>query len=148
MSDKWKASSSTHEIVRDLVANHHTHLTDVVDDIAIVFKLKASKKGSRPILGTASKAPALLSVLGDRSYKFVLTIADDCWSKLNHDQRIALIDHLLCYIGGKEDSKSGEMKYFMQTPDVMYFTEETSRHGNWRSDIALPDSDKKESEET
>ena len=139
---RWKASSSTHEIIRDLTANHHPHLVDIVDDIVVVFKDKASRKGDRPILGTTAKAPAILSVLGEREYQFVLTIGNDCWVKLNEAQRTALIDHLLCFIGGKEDEKTGEMKYFMQTPDVFYFSEEESRHGNWRADVEYPSNKK------
>ena len=146
MSDKWKASSSTQDIIRDLVANHHPHLVDIIDDIVVIFKDKASKKGDRPILGTTAKAPAILSVLGERDYKFVLTIGNDCWMKLTDPQKEALLDHLLCFIGGQEDEKTGEMKYFMQTPDIFYFSEEEMRHGNWRSDVEYP-SEKKKSDE-
>ena len=77
-----------------------------------------------------------------REVSFVLTIGNDCWVKLNEAQRTALIDHLLCFIGGKEDEKTGEMKYFMQTPDVFYFSEEESRHGNWRADVEYPSNKK------
>ena len=141
MSQKWKASSSTHETIRDLIANHHPHLADIVDDIVVVFKDKASVKGDRPILGTTAKAPAILSILGEREYRFVLTIGNDHWTLLKECQREALIDHLLCFIGGKEDEKTGEMKYYMQTPDIFYFSEEEERHGNWRSDIIYPKKD-------
>ena len=30
----------------------------------------------------------------------------------------------------------------MQTPDVFYFSEEESRHGNWRADVEYPSNKK------
>lgn len=146
MSEKWKASSLTNELLHDLVGNCHPHLVDVMDDIAIIFKDKASRKGETPIMGTTAKAPAILSVLGEREYKFVITLANDCWALLNDEHRRALLDHLLCFIGGVEDEKTGEMKYFIQTPDVFYFSQEIERNGNWRVDVNL--NPEEEEEET
>lgn len=147
MSDKWKASSSTQEIVNQLIGQHHPHLVDIMDDIVIVFKEKASKKGDRHIIGTTAKAPAILSILGEREYKFVITIGNDCWSVLNLEQQTALLDHLLCFIGGEEDEKTGEMKFFMQTPDIFYFSEEVERHGSWRENIKTPSEEEQKTSE-
>jgi len=145
--DKWKASPELHDKLKDLIANHHTHLTDVCDDIVIVFKEKASKKGDLVIYGKTSKAPAILSVLGERQYKFVIEIGNDAWQKLTSDQQIALMDHQLCFITGKEDEQTAEMKYTLTEPDVYYFTEEIARNGHWRPVINL-DETSEENKET
>ena len=138
MSDKWKAGPEVQEQINHLIGNAHPHLVDIMDDIVVIFKEKCSRKGGRPILGKTSKAPAILSVLGEHTYEFVIELGADCWNNLNEPQRLALLDHLLCFIGGEEDEKSGEMKYFLSTPDVYYFSEEVERNGSWREDM-MPD---------
>jgi len=138
MSDKWKAGPEVQEQINHLIGNAHLHLVDIMDDIVVIFKEKCSRKGGRPILGKTSKAPAILSVLGEHTYEFVIELGADCWNNLNEAQRLALLDHLLCFIGGEEDEKSGEMKYFLSTPDVYYFSEEVERNGSWREDM-MPD---------
>jgi hypothetical protein len=138
MSDKWKAGPEVQDQINHLIGNAHPHLADIMDDIVVIFKEKCSRKGGRPILGKTSKAPAILSVLGEHTYEFVIELGADCWNNLNEAQRMALLDHLLCFIGGEEDEKSGEMKYYLSTPDVFYFSEEVERNGSWREDM-MPD---------
>ena len=135
MSDKWKAGPEVNEMINNLIGNVHPHLADICNDIAVIFKDKASRKGGVPILGKTSKAPAILSVLGEHSYEFVIEIGADCWVNLTEPQRLALLDHLLCFIGGEEDEKTAEMKYHLTSPDVSYFSGEMERNGNWRADI-------------
>ena len=139
MSDKWKAGPEVQEQINHLIGNAHPHLADIMDDIVVIFKEKCSRKGGRPILGKTSKAPAILSVLGEREYQFVIELGADCWNQLNADQRIALLDHQLCFIGGEEDEKTAEMKYHLTTPDVFYYSEEIDRHGHWRPDLSPAD---------
>ena len=135
--DKWKASAETHDKLKDLIASHHTHLVDVLDDIVIIFKEKASKKGDLIVYGKTSKAPAILSLLGEREWKFLIEIGYDAWQKLNDTQQTALLDHQLCFITGKEDEQTAAMKYSLTEPDVSYFTEEIARNGHWRPVINL-----------
>ena len=132
MSTKWKASPELHLQLQEVIANHHPHLSGIFDDIVIIFKEKCSKRGGVSILGTTSKAPSILSVLGEQAYAFVIELGADEWNNLNLEQRNALLDHQLCFIKGEEDEKTGDMKYYLTTPDVYYFSEEVERHGNWR----------------
>jgi hypothetical protein len=145
MSDKWKAGSEVQDQINSLIGNAHPHLASIMEDIVVIFKEKCSRKGGTPILGKTSKAPGILSVLGEHNYKFVIELGADCWVNLNAGQRNALLDHLLCFIGGEEDEKTADMKYFLTTPDVYYFSEEINRNGNWRTDI-LPDGEPEEEE--
>ena len=134
--DKWKANEQTHTSVKELIANHHPHLADICDDIVVIFREKSPNKGGRPILGKTSKAPAILSLLGERAYRYVLEIGFDNWNTMLPNQKMALLDHLLCFIGGEEDEQSAEMKYFMREPDIYYFQEEVDRNGHWRQELA------------
>jgi len=146
--DKWKASEKTHAVVKDLIGNHHPHLADICDDIVVIFREKAPKKGGRPVRGKTSKAPAILSLLGERAYQFVLEIGFDYWNVMTDVQQKALLDHLLCFIGGEENEQTAEMKYFMQEPDIYYFTEEVDRNGHWRQELADLLSEVDEDDET
>jgi len=143
--DRWKAGEDIQESIRTLVGEAHPHLADIVDDIIVIFREKASKKGGIPVLGKTGKAPALLSLLGERQYKFIVELGADTWTDLDEAQRLALLDHQLCYIGGEEDEKTCEMKYHLNEPDISYFSGEVERRGHWRPDLTPP---KEESEDT
>jgi hypothetical protein len=147
-SDKWKAKEELHDVLRELIGERHSHLADIMDDIVILFKEKASKKGGAPVFGKTSKAPAILSVLGEREYKFVLEMGWDVWTQLDESQSKALLDHLLFFIGGVEVEESGEMKYFLREPDIYYFSEEIEVHGHWRPDLSPQEEEQKEEEDT
>ncbi len=134
--DRWKAGDQVQEQIRNLIGQAHPHLVDICDDIIVIFKEKASRKGGRPVLGKTSKAPALISLLGEREYQFVIELAADTWNQLDDAQKNSLLDHQLCFIGGEEDQKSGEMKYHMTAPDISYFSSEVERNGHWRPDLS------------
>jgi hypothetical protein len=135
MSDKWKAGDEIQLMINTLIGEAHPHLADIADEIVVIFKDKCSRKGNTPILGKTSKAPAILSVLGEADYKFVIELGADCWNQLDPDQKKALLDHQLCFIGGSEDEKTAEMKYHLRSPDIFYFSEEVERNGSWRPDL-------------
>lgn len=134
--DRWKAGEEVQDTVKTLIGEAHPHLADICDDIICIFKEKASRKGGQPTLGKTSKAPALISLLGERDYQFVIELAADTWNELDEAQKKALLDHQLCFIGGEEDEKSGEMKYHITSPDISYFSSEVERNGHWRPDLS------------
>jgi hypothetical protein len=129
----WQAGadSGVPEIMKGLLG-HHPDLVLVEDEIAVVFREKASKRGGKVVLGNAKKAPGLVGVLGDTDYKFVLELAYDEWSTLTGKQKTGLIDHMLCACGVEENPQTGNMKCFIRTPDVAYFWDELDRQGDWR----------------
>jgi len=136
--DLWEAGSDINDIVHKLVAEFHPHLALIVDDIAVVFREKATKKGGVIIPGKVKKAPSLLEVLGKRNYAFILEVGWDEWGGYSDKQRVALIDHLLCGCQSKVDEKGGGMKYFIAPPDFAFYKEEIRRHGIWQ-DIGSED---------
>lgn len=142
--DRWKAGEQIQESIKTLIGQAHPHLVDICDDIIVIFKEKASRKGGQPTLGKTSKAPALISLLGERQYQFVIELAADTWNLLSEEHKLALLDHQLCFIGGEEDEKTAEMKYFLTTPDISYFSSEVERNGHWRPDLSPSEEESEE----
>ena len=131
MSAPYKAESEVYDLMKEVVANYHPDLALVVDEIAIVFKEKATKSGGKVVYGKATKATPLFGVLGDTNYKFILTLAADEWVNLTGRQRQALMDSMLCSCRAEEDDK-GNLVCSIATPDVGYFYDELDRWGDWR----------------
>lgn len=132
-TEYWIAGKDTGvpEIMGHL-KGHHPDLILVEDEIAVIFREKSSKRGGKVILGKAKKAPALVGILGETDYKFILEVAFDEWDGLSNKQRSALLDHLLCACRVEENPNTGEMRCFIAPPDVSFFWDELDRHGDWR----------------
>ena len=128
----WKAGDDVMTSLKQLVAKFHPDLALIVDHIAVVFKEKATKSGSLVVAGKTSKASPLFGILGDTPWQFVITLGADVWNEFNDKQRIALLDHHLCGIRSNEVD-GGEMKYYIQPPDVAFYKDELERHGLWRT---------------
>jgi hypothetical protein len=137
-SELTMASADVVNTMKDLIAKYHPHLASIVDDIAIIFKEKAGSAGEKVVAGKTSKANPVVVCLADKPWKFVITLAADVWSELDDKQKLALLDHHLCGIKGSEDDQSGEMKFFLQPPDVEFYKEEVERHGLWRTSGVPP----------
>jgi len=132
-SQMWKAGDDVMNTVRDLVSKYHPDLVLVEDEIAVVFKEKATTTGEAVIAGKTAKATKLLGVLGEIDFKFIITLGADVWQTLSDPQRIALLDHHLCACRVEENPQSGTMKCFVQPPDVSFYKDELERHGCWRT---------------
>lgn len=139
MSDKyWKASDDVRALMRDLVAQHHPHLALCDDEIAILFKEKATQTGDVVVLGKTAKASELFGVLGDIKWKFIITLADDQWKMMSNPERVALLDHHLCGCRAVENKTNGNMAYSVVPPDVAFYKGEIERHGMWRTSGVPP----------
>tara|TARA_B110000503_G_C6750074_1_gene251214 strand:+ start:27 stop:488 length:462 start_codon:yes stop_codon:yes gene_type:complete len=145
--DIWIASKDVTDVITTLIANFHPDLALISDEIAVLFREKASKSGGRVVLGKTKKAPSLLSLLGGKEYRFILELAADEWKTLDGKQQTALLDHLLCQCSVEEDEKSGDIKYTIKSPDLFFFSAELERHGNWRPNDDLTDEEKQEQED-
>ena len=128
----WKAKKEVQDMMRDLVAKNHPDLALTVDEIVVLFREKATKKGGKVILGSSKKAPSLLSILSDIDCKFIIEVAADEWQNLRLGHQKALLDHHLCALRVEEDDKTGDYKYFVAPPDIGYYFDEYERHGDWR----------------
>ena len=134
MSKVFRADDTVMAAVKDLVVKYHPHLVPILEEIAVVFKEKAATVGDNVVMGKTAKAPDLISVLTDKDFKFVITLAADEWEELNAKQKKALLDHHLCACRVKEDPATSEyIKFWVQPPDVAFFREEVERNGFWRT---------------
>ena len=132
--EAWMADDDVQNTIKELVANHHPDLVMVVDEIAVIFREKATKTGDAVVLGKSKKAPTVMDLLGTKKWKFIIEIADDEWSSLNNLQRVALLDHHLCACRVELDEQNqGVKRCFVQPPDVSFYKDEVERHGFWRS---------------
>ena len=137
----WKAGDDVMDTVRDLIANYHPDLVLCDDEIAVIFKEKASSVGGTVVAGKTAKAPKLLGILGETDYKFVITLGADEWQSLSDTQRVALLDHHLCACGVEEHPKTGKTRFYVRIPDVSFFKDEVERHGYWRTSGAAASTD-------
>lgn len=141
MSSVWKAGNDVMDTMRSLIANYHPHLAVCDKEIAILFKEKASQVGEAVVAGKTKKAPAILGILGEIDYKFIIEIGADVWQEMDDKQRLALLDHHLCACRVEENEKSGDYKFFVAIPDVAFFKDEVTRHGFWRTSGAPAEPD-------
>lgn len=128
----WKAGPDVEKLLQKLIGKHHPNLLLIKDEIAVVFKEKASSPGGTAILGKSKKAPPLLTVFTGTDYKFIIELADDEWKELDSRQQQALLDHHLCSLVCEEDPESGGFKCAVRAPDVVGYREELKRWGMWR----------------
>ena len=135
MADIYKASEDLVKRVKAIIKAHHPELFLIQDEIAVLIRDKAGKRGGRVVYGKSMKAPKILEVLGDIDYKFILELAGDEWQNLNSPQQTALLDHHLCALRAEEDENTGEVRYFVAPPDIGYYYDELGRHGNWRPEL-------------
>ena len=133
MSNLYRADNAVVDIMKELIGQYHPDLAPITQEIAVIFREKAAKRGGQVVLGKSQKAPPLIGVLGDTEYKFILELAADEWMELSKTQRQALLDHLLCSCRAVlEDEEKGDVKYFIAPPDVSFFYDELDRWGAWR----------------
>ena len=81
--DRWKSGEEIQSQLKTLIGKAHPHLATICDDIIVIFKEKASRKGGNPQLGKTSKAPSLITLLGERDYQFVIELGADTWNQLD-----------------------------------------------------------------
>lgn len=143
MSEIWKAGEEVYKTMESLIATkpNLAPLALVDDEILIVFKEKASKNGDHVIAGKTSKANALLGVVDEKNWKFVITLAGDEWQAMGNTEREALLFHHLCACGVEENPQTGNMKCFVKLPSVSFFREEVEEYGFWRTSGNTPEPD-------
>lgn len=129
----WEADKGVYKLMHKLLRKDHPHLLSVIEEIAIVFREKASKQGGCVILGKSKRAPPILAVLSDRKCQFIIELAADEWKDLTPDQKEALVFHHLCSLHIEEDEKTGDIKYSLLPPDFIGYAAEIKKYGVWRS---------------
>ena len=122
----YRANDDVTQMMENLVRHHHPHLLAYMDRIAVLFKTGAGQKA-----GVVGKASPQIGVLGDKSYVFVLRLQEENWAGMTDNQKIALIDHLLCACR-TEEAPDASMKFYIERPELEYYRDEIQRNGFWR----------------
>jgi hypothetical protein len=138
--DLWLAGPETAKILEKAIAEWHPDLALVSDQIAVVMRDPAAKSGGVVNLGTSRKASPLVRALGKEQYIFILEVAAEEWRDMDDNKRLALIDHLLCQCGVKEDEKKDTITYTILKPEIQMFKANLRRFGVWM-DISDEDDD-------
>jgi len=132
--DEWKAGPDVMKQVSTLIGQYHPHLALIEDEIAVVFREKASEVAGVIILGKTKKAPPIITTLTDKkfTFKFIIELGADEWQGLANEQQVALLDHHLCSMYAEEDPNTGNIKCGIKPPDFIGYKDEVERHGMWR----------------
>lgn len=143
MAATYRPAPAVERIAKDLIARHHTDLHGV--PIRYVFRSEAAKKAGKVVFGTARKISGLNAYLAaddvdEAGYGaedfFVIEIAEDVWSVLDSDQRVALVDHELCHCS-LEVTDDGTVKLGIRPHDLEEFRAVVERHGLWEPEVEL-----------
>lgn len=127
----WKADDDVHNLVRTLIGQYHPDLALVSDEILVIFKEKATVQGTNIVRATTAKAPAIVGIVSDIPYKYVITIGADAWDDLTDRQKVALLDRQLCACRAAIDDTTGDAKYTVVPPEMSFYRGELERHGFW-----------------
>ena len=132
--DEWKAGPDVMTQVSTLIGQYHPHLALIEDEIAVVFREKASEVAGTIILGKTKKAPAIITTLTDKkfNFRFIIELGADEWQALTLQQQSALLDHHLYSMVAEEDPNTGSIKCGIRPPDFIGYKDEVERHGMWR----------------
>lgn len=122
-----RATEEVVQLVSEIANKYHRHLDGL--KIAVVMKEKATVKGSKTVIATASRPSAAMVPLLSDEYAFVIVIGSDVWHALQADQQAAVVDHELCHCAF-DDSGNPTIRLH----DYEEFSEVVQRHGFWRKD--------------
>lgn len=124
-------SEAAEQLASSIIRKHHPELAHA--RIRYICRSKASLRGGVPVAGSVYKMSGKFEHLVQAD--FLLEVALDVWNPMNSGQRAALVDHLLTRCVGKEDEKTGEMKWSVRPPEVQEFPEVAERHGQWNDGL-------------
>jgi hypothetical protein len=120
-----------YELLRELVAAHHTELADAQIDLVWIHDVKPDCDGHLT-WGKAKKVGPLEKVF--HSADFVIQINAVVWRELPPMPRRALLDHELMHCGTKTDD-DGDETHYLRKHDVEDFVPIVRRYGLWKSDV-------------
>lgn len=125
---KYKQCQQAEAIGRVLVQQVHTHLANA--KIGYLFK-ESITRGGRARWGWASKAGGKLAYYSKLG--FVIEISWVGWKELTPQQKVALVDQMLCHFGIEETEHGNRNVLFPS--DLEEFTAIVSRWGLWAPDV-------------
>lgn len=111
-----------------LIEAIHSHLAEA--SIAYAYREFIARRG-KIVLAQASKGGPKLEFFA--GIDLVIEVNWEAWSKLNREQRIALMDHELSHFARLDDE--GKVSYVIVGHDIEEFGSIVSRWGLWEPDL-------------
>ena len=112
--------------VGEVIPNWHPHLQGVPIAWVLADEIPVSK--GKTILAKTKGLNALDQFLTGNYLAVIVNEA--AWVRLDHAQRLALLDHELCHVIGDTDTG-----FAMRHHDVEEFNDVIERHGAWSRDV-------------
>lgn len=129
---EYESNPKAQEIATQLIPEHHPEIAKA--EILYLFTDKTVKRRGKVQLARTMKASDLIDHLSGGA-DFVIVFSSEPWGALDEEQRIALVDHQLCYCDMKTD-KDGNDGFTLRAADFEGFTGNVERHGLWNKDVA------------
>ena len=126
MSEYTHADEVKRLAVGEVIPNWHPHLQGVPIAWVLADEIPASK--GKTILAKTKGLNALDQFLTGNYLAVIVNEA--AWVRLDHAQRLALLDHELCHVIGDTDTG-----FAMRHHDVEEFNDVIERHGAWSRDV-------------
>lgn len=148
MAAQYSNAPEVAQVAKDLISQHHPHLSLVGADgkgvrIEYYFTDTAPKSGGKEVIGKARKITSLAAFMagGDDEASldagdpfFAIVIHRPSWLVMDADRRRALVDHELCHLGVTVDDED-LLKLSIIAHDVEEFRAVIERHGLWSYDV-------------
>ncbi|HXI96161.1 MAG TPA: putative metallopeptidase [Candidatus Acidoferrum sp.] len=158
MTATLSVASEAHEIARQLIGEHHQHLSEA--QILYIFTDQRRRRCDRVRLGSAAKLSSLQRFLAsgldgvEQGPDFVILIDETAWLVLPPAARVALVDHELCHCAlfvkdesqrpafwrrfdqrtDTYDESEHDYRWGLRGHDIEEFGEVLYRHGFWKPD--------------
>ena len=125
-------AESVEEIAKELIPKYHTHLACM--EIGYLFCNKELTKSGKKVVATAEKVSKKVKALCGKD--FVLTVSYPIWNDLEHNIKLAVIDHELTHMLVDDDDQ-GNQKCSIISHDYEEFHCIIKRHGLYRGELEV-----------
>lgn len=123
------------EALFPVLMKYHPHLADA--KIVALSGPLGNGDGCK-VLGRArrlktTEAAVIKALVTERPPDYVMELDTDKWDILDQKERLALLDHELCHMAGREVNDDGVLgPWLLRTHDLEEFLPVLQRHGPWR----------------
>lgn len=121
-----EVDSTVLDLAREVIDQWHPALKDA--RIGFIFRYPAAKSHGGTVLASIMRPSKTTHYLTKLDY--IVTIAQQEWSRANRARRLAVLDHEFCHAG--EDDNGN---WTILPHDVQEFVAVIDRHGLWKADL-------------
>lgn len=132
------------ELGKAIIAQHYPHLEPL--NVAFMFKPVSELENGTVVAGRTTRSLNRDHAL--HGFDFVVEVGHDVWEELSQEQRYALMDHHVAFMGlryaadpttgeavPEVDEETGRLRTYKRRPDVAEFEAILERHGAYTVEI-------------